>query len=136
MEIVFVYIRQFEYFSQLQKEIQEFGRVEEAELRALPFYKKQAREMLPQFIVLFRMQIHASNLKLLLTHAKIGRLAYRVFPLDKRKIYLYDIFNQISVGNEDYLKIVSIESSQSKFEKSLNQSKHQGWLNRKRDIGI
>ena len=108
---------------QLSKLLYEFGKIEEIELCVLPYYSDEAMEMLPEFIVLVKIQIHSSNLKLLKSYGKILKLAYKVYHLDKRKIYLYDIFNELSIKRDQYIEITKKEALKSSMTKTLLESK-------------
>ena len=123
MEILFLYLRQYEYFQQLNKQIREYGKIESMELNVLPFYSKEALEILPEYIVLLKIEIHAKNLGLLKISANIKRLVYRLFHLDKRRIYLFDIFNELAISKDNYDKISNVEGRKNSFPESIRESK-------------
>jgi hypothetical protein len=123
MEILFLYLRQYEYFQQLKKQIRNFGKIESMELSILPFYSEEAMEILPEYIVLLKIEIHSKNLNLLKTTANIKRLSYRIFHLDKRRVYLLDIFNELSIPLEKYESIINEEKTKSNFTNSIRESK-------------
>ena len=122
MEILFLYLRQFEYFDQLNKLIRDYGKIESMELSVLPFYSKEALETLPEFIVLLKIDIHSKNLSSLKTNANIRRLVYRIFHLDKRRVYLLDIFNELGISRVDFEKIVNSEKKNSSITESFIES--------------
>jgi hypothetical protein len=93
------------------------------ELSILPFYSEEAMEILPEYIVLLKIEIHSKNLDLLKTTANIKRLVYRMFHLDKRRVYLLDIFNELAIPLEKYETIINEESRKSSFTNSIIGSK-------------
>ena len=122
MEILFLYLRQFEYFEQLHKLIRDYGKIESMELSVLPFYSKEALETLPELMVLLKIDIHSKNLGSLKTNANIRRLVYRIFQLDKRRVYLLDIFNELGISRGDFEKIVNSEKRKSSMTGSILES--------------
>jgi hypothetical protein len=123
MEILFLYLRQYDYFPQLNKHVREYGKIESLELNTLPFYSEDALESLPEFIAVLKIEIHSKNLSLLKTSANIRRLVYRIFHLDKRRVYLFDIFNELAIPNKDYEEIIGKENRKSSFNASVLDGK-------------
>ena len=119
MEILFLYLRQYEYSQQLNKLIRDYGKIESMEVSILPFYSEEAMEILPEYIVLLKIEIHSKNLDLLKNTANIKRLVYRIFHLDKRRVYLLDIFNDLAIPLAKYETLINEETRKSNFTKSI-----------------